>query len=158
MPFCTSCGNQISDADRFCARCGTPQAPAASTRVAGGSDPLRGMSRRTAAMLCYVPLVGWIMSIVVLASPQYAKDNDLRFHAFQSIYLFVAYLLIQWVLQPMFSWMPHPGGRFLRFTVHVLELSIFGAWIWMLVKTSQEQFYSLPFFGELAQRSVAEQR
>lgn len=24
MPFCTSCGNELSDAARFCARCGTP--------------------------------------------------------------------------------------------------------------------------------------
>jgi uncharacterized membrane protein len=98
------------------------------------------------------------MSLVILASPLFTKDRTLRFHAFQGIYLFVAWLLIQWVIEPMFGWMPPPGGRMFRFTAHAMELAVFGAWIWMLVKTSQQQFYSLPVIGELAERSVAEQR
>ena len=158
MPFCTICGNQVSPADQFCRACGTRQTPASGSPTAAAKDPLRNVTPRTAALLCYVPIIGWVMSIVVLASPQFAKDRTLRFHAFQGIYLFVAWLLIQWVVEPMFSWMPPPGGRMFRFAAHVMELSVFVAWIWMLIKTSQEQFYSLPFIGELAERSVAEQR
>jgi uncharacterized membrane protein len=161
MPFCTNCGNQVSPTDQFCRTCGTRQSPPGQPPPGTGkpaTDPLRNMSPRTAAILCYVPVVGWVMSIVVLASPQFAKDRTLRFHAFQGIYLFVAWLLIQWVVEPMFGWMPSPGGRMLRFAGHIMELSVFFAWIWMLIKTSQQQFYSLPFIGELAERSVAEQR
>jgi uncharacterized membrane protein len=162
MPFCTSCGNQVSPTDQFCRVCGTRQTPSSEPEAAAGStakaDPLRNMAPRTAAILCYVPIVGWIMSIVVLASPRFARERTLRFHAFQGIYLFVAWLLIQWVVQPMFSWMPPPGGRMLRFASHIMELTVFFSWIFMLVKTSQHQFYSLPFIGELAERSVAEQR
>ena len=157
MPFCTSCGTQLTPADKFCAGCGTRQ-PAAERPASAATDPLRNMTPRTAAILCYIPVVGWIMSIVVLASPLYTKDRALRFHAFQGIYLFVVWLLIQWVLEPMFGWVPPPGGRLLRFTVHVMELSVMVAWIWMLVKTSQNHFYALPFIGELAERSVEEQR
>lgn len=98
------------------------------------------------------------MSIIVLASPWFARDRMLRFHAFQGIYLFVTWLIIQWVLEPMFGWMPHGSGRMFRFMTHILEMTVFFAWIWMLIKTSQQQFYSLPFIGELAERSVAEQR
>ena len=98
------------------------------------------------------------MSVVVLASPLFARDRTLRFHAFQGIYLFVVWLLIQWVVEPMFGWMPHSGGRMVRSLVHVMELAVMAAWVWMLVKTSQNQFYSLPFIGELAERSVEEQR
>src|SRR5687768_9113887 len=97
MPFCTQCGNNVASADTFCARCGARQVGAASPPPAG-NDPLRNVSRRTAAMLCYIPLAGWIAAIVVLASPRFQRDRDLRFHAFQGIYLFVVYLLVDWVV------------------------------------------------------------
>jgi uncharacterized membrane protein len=101
--------------------------------------------------------MGWIAAIIVLASPRFSRDRDLRFHAFQGIYLFVAWLLIDWVVEPLMS-IPGNGSRPARFAVHVLELAVFAAWVWMLVQTSQNQRYSLPLIGELAERSVAEQR
>jgi uncharacterized membrane protein len=39
-----------------------------------------------------------------------------------------------------------------------MTLVIYIAWIVMLIKTSQQQHFSLPIVGELAERSVAEQR
>jgi uncharacterized membrane protein len=33
-----------------------------------------------------------------------------------------------------------------------------GVWIFMLIKASQEQVFSLPIIGELAERSIAEQK
>ena len=159
MPFCTHCGNPSGPADQFCARCGARQTfvPPSGTTGAKSNDPLAGIPRRTAAILCYVPLVGWVAAIIVLASDRFARDRDLRFHAFQGIYLFVAYLLIDWVLEPLLAF-PGGPGRMGRFVVRLLELAVFAAWIWMLVRTSQNQRYSLPFVGELAERSVAEQR
>jgi uncharacterized membrane protein len=109
-------------------------------------------------MLCYIPIVGWIAAIVVLASPKYQRDTGLRFHAFQGIYLFVVYLLIDWVMAPMLHIVPGPGGHLTRMISAMLHLAVFGAWILMIVKTSQEQTLSLPIIGELAERSVAEQR
>ena len=156
MPFCTQCGNNVGAADTFCGRCGARQANTAAPSPA--HDPLRNVSRRTAAMLCYIPLVGWIAAIVVLASPRFQRDRDLRFHAFQGIYLFVVYLLVDWVVAPMFHLMPHPGWKLGVAVGGLLRLSILLAWVWMIIKTSQEQFFSLPIVGELAERSVAEQR
>jgi len=109
-------------------------------------------------MLCYIPIIGWIAAIVVLASPRYLRDPDLRFHAFQGIYLFVVYLLIDWVMAPMLHIVPGPGGHLTRALSGMLHLVVFGAWVWMILKTSQEQTFSLPIIGELAERSVAEQR
>jgi len=40
----------------------------------------------------------------------------------------------------------------------VLKVALFCIWIFMLVKTSQNQLYRLPLLGELAERSLAEQR
>ena len=73
-----------------------------------------------------------------------------RFHAFQGLYLFVAWLIVDQVIGPMFRLIPH---------VHLGELfraAVIGVWIFMIIKASHEEAYSLPVIGELAERSVAE--
>jgi uncharacterized membrane protein len=144
----------VAPTDTFCAKCGSRQATAKARPKT--NDPLGNMSPRTASLLCYVPLVGWIAAIVVLASPRFQTDKTVRFHAFQGIYLFVAWLIVDWVISPIFHIVRTPG--FPRAVVGLLHLSIFAAWIVMMVKTSQEQLLRLPIIGELAERSVAEQR
>lgn len=157
MPFCTNCGSPVGPSDTYCGRCGARQGLGGAS-PAPNTDPLRNVSRRTASILCYIPIVGWIAAIVVLASPRYQRDTDLRFHAFQGIYLFVVYLLIDWVMAPMLHIVPGPGGHLTRGLSGMLHLIVFAAWIWMILKTSHEQTFSLPIIGELAERSVAEQR
>jgi len=149
MPFCSQCGNEVGGADAYCHRCGARQ-PGASAPRRPGQDPLSQMSGRTASILCYVPGIGWIASIVVLASEKFRSNRDVRFHAFQGLYLFVAWLLDGWVLRPMFSMVPH-------MPIHSLvELLLLGMSIFMMVKAAHNETYSLPLFGELASRSVAE--
>lgn len=158
MPFCTACGQTVSPTDTFCALCGARQAAAASAAVPpSANDPFAKVNDQTASVLCYIPIVGWVAAIVVLASQRFRNNRTIRFHAFQGLYLFVAWLIVDWVVSPMFvmgqhTWgMPGAIGK-------LLHLVIFVAWIFMLVKTSQGQFYRLPIVGELADRSVAEQR
>jgi uncharacterized membrane protein len=107
-------------------------------------------------MLCYIPLFGWLGSILVLASNRFRRERDVRFHAFQGLYIFVVWLMIDWFIAPMISFGTH--GPHTRVIKSLLELSIYGAWILMIIKTSQGQMYRLPIVGELAERSVAEQR
>jgi uncharacterized membrane protein len=107
-------------------------------------------------MACYIPVVGWIAAIIVLASSRFQHDRSLRFHAFQGLYLFVVWLLVNWVLAPFVHMGPGPGA--MQASLAVLRVAVFVAWIWMIIKTSQEQMYRLPIVGELAERSVAEQR
>lgn len=156
MPFCTQCGSPTGDADVYCRRCGAPQPPGARR------PPLEGIQPRTASMLCYLPLVGWIPAIVVLASQRFRDDRTVRFHAFQGIYLFVVWLIVDWVISPMFRFalspLPHPMSHSFSFLGGLLKAALFVVWIFMLIKTSQDQVYKLPVVGELAERSVAEQR
>ncbi len=154
MPFCTQCGNPVGGTDTFCAKCGARQAaadPEPSAHLHGNAF-LGGITPRTAAMLCYIPVLGWIPSIFVLAADRFQNDRTARFHAFQGLYLFVVWLLVDRVVAPIFSFGPdfNPGK--------LLHLAVFGAWVFMLVKTSQQQMFRLPIVGELADRSVAEQR
>ncbi|MBX5494607.1 MAG: zinc-ribbon domain-containing protein [Bryobacteraceae bacterium] len=150
MPYCTQCGNRVQDTDVFCGRCGARQRQEAHR--CGPALP-GCMSPRTASLLCYIPVLGWIAAIVVLASERFHEDRTVRFHAFQGLYLFVAWLLVDWVISPLFDAIPVP-----RTAVKLLQLAIFCAWVFMIIKVSQGQAYRLPVFGELADRSVSEQR
>jgi uncharacterized membrane protein len=147
MPFCSQCGNAVDASDVFCARCGSRQ-PAPSS-AAGGA--LSSINSRTAAILCYIPIIGWIAAIVVLASDRFRQNRAVRFHAFQGLYLFVAWLIVHEVIRPMFA--PLPGPNYIG---NFLQLGVICVWIFMIVKASQEETYALPIIGELAERSISE--
>jgi len=116
-----------------------------------------GISNRNAALLCYIPMVGWIAAVVVLASDRFRRDTQVRFHAFQGLYLFVAWLLVTWVISPAL-YLADGFGSFHRLAASMLHLVIFVAWIVMIIKVSHNENYRLPIVGELAERSVSEQR
>lgn len=174
MPYCVHCGNQVAGRDRFCARCGKrqPNVPNESAGSAQGAwsqgtdgsgpppppprpDVWGGVSDRTATLLCYIPLIGWIPAVALLASNRFTHDQRVRFHAFQGLYLFIAYLLVDWVVQPFASF---PGSFLPRVIPSLLRLAVFVGWIFMIVKVSKDEDYRLPIVGELADRSVAEQQ
>src|ERR1035438_4929324 len=113
-------------------------------------DPLSGISPRTASILCYIPGMGWIAAIIVLASQRYRQMPAVRFHAFQGLYLFVAWLMndqvLKWALAP-----------FSHFHLHdLVSLVLLAMSVFMMVKASHNEAYSLPLFGELAHRSISE--
>jgi uncharacterized membrane protein len=158
MPFCSQCGNQVRDTDAYCRRCGAAQ-PLDTPGPGPGAAPipprppvdvLAGINSRTATILCYVPYLGWIPSIIVLASDRFRNDKTVRFHGFQGLYLFVAYLLEDQVVRHIFDRIP---GMHINGLIHAALLF---ASIFMMVKASHNEAYSLPLFGELAQKSIAE--
>ena len=176
MPYCCQCGTPVGAADRYCQSCGAAQSAArasaagnsqtgaASSSVGSTKPPgfqpadLESFWTRNAALLCYIPWFGWVAAIVVLASDRYRRDYEVRFHAFQGLYLFVTWLVIDWVVSPVLRltgygfWqpLPHGGG--------VLHLLVLAGWIVMIVKVRHKEHYRLPILGDLAERSVAEQR
>lgn len=148
MPFCGQCGASLGDRDFFCGKCGNRQpVPGIPGVYRSHGD---GMSARTASMLCYVPFAGWIAAILVLASQRFSQDRNVRFHAFQGLYLFVGWLLLDWAVMPWFRFFP-PHFFPMR---KLAELLLLALWIFMLIKASKEERYSLPIVGELAERSL----
>jgi uncharacterized membrane protein len=153
MPFCSHCGHEVHPQDAFCAKCGSsqpvPSAPIPNSGSQRANDILAGISPRTASILCYLPTLGWIAAVIVLATHRFRTNRTVRFHAFQGLYLFAAWLFVQWALKPVFSDAPvHPD--------HLLDWIIIGVWIFMMIKAAHEEAYSLPVIGELAQKSAAE--
>jgi len=140
----------VDPADVYCAKCGSRQPGVPARARVAPSDPFTSITPRTASILCYIPGVGWIGSIVVLASQRFRNDRIVRFHAFQGLYLFVAWLIEDWVLKPIFFVIPHMHVN------GVIQVMLFCVSIFMIIKTSHEEAYSLPIIGELAEKSVAE--
>ena len=155
MLFCSNCGGPVNPADTFCGKCGTRQPGAGAGPGASAPPPLpnsgEGLSPGTAATLCYVPWFGWLAAIYVLAAERYRRERDTRFHAFQGLYLFVVWLIVDRVIAPMFRMPFLPGIGW------PLRLAVIGTGIFMLVKTSQGERFRLPVIGDLAEKSASEQ-
>ncbi len=158
MPFCSKCGFEVQSGDPFCSRCGAPQIPGAAPEPEKKSkntgDPFSGIDANTASILCYVPFLGWIASIYILSADRFRSNNTVRFHAFQGLYIFVAWLIYDWVVEGiLYSIVDRPW-----IISRVVHLGFTVGWIYLLFKTSQREIIRVPFISDLADKSVAEQR
>ena len=87
-----------------------------------------------------------------LAANKFKQNAAVRFNAFQGLYLFAAWLVVQWVIQPM-AWFAQRGVMRVD---RLLEVLLIGVAIFMMIKASHDEVYVLPILGELAQRSATE--
>ena len=151
MPFCTNCGTTVEAGASFCHQCGAPQ-PRAATQF---TDALQGISNRTASILCYVPVFGVIPAIVFLASHRFRNNLRVRFDAFQSLYLFLTWLILHTAIPALLF--PHHGWGIEAVFLGLLKAAVFICWIYLLIKAAQERQVRLPILGDLAARSTTEQ-
>jgi uncharacterized membrane protein len=152
VPFCTNCGSNVEPQASFCPNCGAAQ----PKKTIEATDFLEGMSDRTASILCYVPVFGIIPAIIFLATHKFRTHAGVRFDAFQSLYLFVAWLVVSTAIPTLFWGGFHPSwieGLFLG----AIKTVVFICWIYLLIKAAQQEQVRLPLIGDLAARSAAEQ-
>src|SRR5690242_13770261 len=99
MAFCAKCGTQLGEGVAFCPSCGTPAGvvPSSSTPPPGAQP----MPSNVAALLTY--LAGFITGIIFLVIEPYKNDRFVRFHAFQSIFFSIAYIVISAVWGVIFG-------------------------------------------------------
>src|SRR2546423_1543908 len=155
MLFVIHCGKIVHERDFYCANFGSRQAVSAATPGSGyapGADPLGGITPRTASVLCYIPIGGWIAAVGGPAAAKFRNNRNVRFHAVQGLHLFATWLFVQWSVRQIFLMMPNHPARI----DHLLQAVILGLWIFMMVKAAHEEAYALPVIGELAERSAAE--
>jgi uncharacterized membrane protein len=150
LPYCTNCGTSVDSGAGFCHNCGAPQPRRAH------HDFLDGIGDRTANILCYIPVFGIIPAIVFLASQRFRGNSRVRFNAFQSLYLFVAWLIVSSAVPAFVLTGAAPWGPTVVVT-GVVKLAFFICWIYLLVKAANHQEVRLPIIGDLAARSIAEQ-
>jgi uncharacterized membrane protein len=152
MPFCQNCGSPVEG--RFCPKCGAALAEPASTGSPEGGPAAppptasSGMSDNVAGALAY--LLGFITGILFLVLEPYNRSKKVRFHAFQSIFLSVAVIIIHVVLSTL---APFTLGFTLVLSV-LVSLGALILWLFMMWKTYQDQKIVLPVIGSLAEQQA----
>lgn len=171
MKPCVNCGTQIADEAKFCASCGAAASPAGPPFVnpsMPGTNPLTAgatgtgasvrsapMSSNQAGMVAYV--FGFITGIVMLVMEPYKNDRLVRFHAFQSIFLSVAYVVV-WIIWDFIS----AGLLSLTFSFWpvvvffswILGIGFFALWLLLLLRAYNNERFELPFIGPMAARQA----
>src|SRR3954453_2449785 len=134
MPYCTNCGSPVGAENFYCPHCGArqPGAPRSGYGQSYGASPSWNISDRTASVLCYIPVFGIIAAIVFLASQRFRYNARVRFDGFQSVYLFVAWLIVSSALPTLL----YTGGfpPFEHSILGLLKLAVFGCWVYVLIK------------------------
>lgn len=161
MPFCASCGTQVDG--KFCPKCGATivAGGAAAPPPAPGPGPYSApvasapMADNVASTLCYV--LGLITGIIFLVMDPYSKNRTIRFHAFQSIFLNVAIIVIEIIMGIVFRVLLEIMGFF--GLLAGLFFPIFGLgclclWLYLLYSTYQGKAVVLPIIGPLAQKQA----
>ncbi len=152
MAFCPNCGSQVTGS--FCQNCGTKVAGATggATRASYGSAPptanAAGLTENIASALCY--LLGFITGIIFLVVPPYNQNRTIRVHAFQSIFLTVAWVACH-MLVAILGLITHGFGFFLSPLVGVL---FFVLWLYMIFSAFNNRKVKLPVIGDLAEKQA----
>jgi uncharacterized membrane protein len=156
MEFCSNCGTQVDG--QFCPKCGKPVAAAPGPTYTPPAYPVStapGLSMNAASALCY--LFGLVTGIVFLVLAPYNQDRRVRFHAFQSIFLNVAVIVIHigiTILSLMFHTVSFALGMLMSSLHLLVSFGFFLVWLYMMWKSYQGELVVLPVIGPLAERQV----
>jgi uncharacterized membrane protein len=105
-----------------------------------------GLSDNGAGALAYITI---IPAIIFLVLPPYNKSSYVRFHAWQCIFLAIAWIALFIVLAilgriPIIGWFVFP-------LMLVLDLGMFIVWLIVVLKAMNGQRFKLPIIGALAE-------
>ena len=176
MTYCANCGSPVEG--RFCPKCGAAASVAAGAPPpAGGTGYVPpgpppgspsgyppgppgyppppagglGMEENLASALCYIPIVGLIFLLI----EPYNKNKTIRFHAFQSIFYFIAWIVVAIGLgilfMIMYAILPFGVRSILHLISPLVQLAFVVGWIFMVVKAYQRDRFVMPIIGPLAQ-------
>ncbi len=108
-----------------------------------------GISDNGAGALAYITI---IPAIIFLAMPPYNKSPYVRFHAWQSIFLTVAWIALFIVLAivgrlPFIGWFVWPF-------MLLIDLGMFILWLVVVLKALNGSKFSIPIIGSLAEQQA----
>ena len=104
------------------------------------------MADNVASALCYVPLLG---GIVFLLLEPYSRNKLIRFHAFQALLLFAAMFVINIVLTSFIEIFWSFWGIY-----RLLRLVYFVLWVYLAYKAYSREKVVLPVIGPLAEKQA----
>ena len=147
MPFCATCGAAVEG--QFCAKCGSRVGAAPSAASGPAMQASSTLADNVASALCY--LAGLVTGIIFLVLPPYNRNRLIRFHAFQSIFLNVAWIVVAVGLNIVLGIL-HLWG--MSFVSGIAGLAFFLLWLYMMLQTFQGKTIVLPVIGPIAQQQA----
>ena len=148
---CNRCGVEMVPGSAFCASCGQP-ASLVATESVGSTVTVRGIPANLAGALCY--LVGFVTGVLLLALDPYRHDRFVRFHAFQSIFFSVAWIVLSIALGMLESLLPWTLARLVAMFSRFVSLALFCVALWLMYRAYNKELFKLPILGDLAEKQV----
>lgn len=157
VAFCPGCGRRMwipgQDAKKPAATppvIRTPAVPPVTVTAASVPSQFKDNLLAALAYITFIPAV-----VFVVLEP-FKRDRFIRFHAFQSIFLTVATMVIAIALRILYSILtlvPVVGYLMAWLAVAVAVLGWGILWLVLLVKALQGQSFRLPVIGSLAEKA-----
>jgi uncharacterized membrane protein len=113
------------------------------------------MTDNLASALCYV--LGLLTGILFLVLEPYNKNKLIRFHAFQSIFLNLAIVVVDIGLGIVFAILvriPILGPLVALIIWPLVGLGCLAVWLYMMFKAYNNQKVVLPIIGPLAEKQA----
>ena len=113
------------------------------------------MEENVAAALCYV--FGLLTGVLFLVLAPYNQNRLIRFHAFQSIFLNIAWIAVYIVISIVsVMLLPIPVlGFILSVLLHMAAgLGIFILWLMLMYKAYNRERWVLPVIGPMAEKQA----
>ena len=169
MSSCTNCGAVLADISAFCGRCGTSQISGVVTAadIAAPQDAkTRDVWKAAGSSAALAPNVapalsyafGAVTGAIFLFAEPFRSNARVRFHALQSIFFMVAWIIfiIMWtVATEVFEAIT--GGFLTTLIIPidcVLTLAGIGYWVFLMYRAYAGDQYKVPILGRLAERQA----
>jgi uncharacterized membrane protein len=160
MAACAKCGATLAEGATFCGSCGTAVGAAAAASAPAGGVPAAsgGLTSNVAGALAYIPFVGWIAAIVFLVADPYNKDKFVRFHAFQSLFLHIAFFvlgIVLFIITVVLGVIPIVGW-IIDFLLHIVFwIGILALELFLMYKAYSNAKFMLPVVGKIAEQQAS---
>jgi uncharacterized membrane protein len=148
MAFCSTCGQPLPAGATTCPACAAAGRGAVATST-GVQAQVGGLTEHVAGALAYVTIIPAILFLVI---DPYSKNRFVRYHAFQSIFFHVAWIIL-WAALGIFGHIPLLGWASLMLWP-LVGLAGFILWLVLVFKAYQGQMFKLPVIGNLAEQQA----
>lgn len=110
-----------------------------------------GLEENFEAVLCY--LFFWISGLFFYFVED--KNKFIRFHAMQSILVFLPLWVLAWIFGGFFGVLNYgPAWVFFSWISWLFWVLVFVTWLVLMVKAYQMQRYKLPVVGDIAEKHI----
>ena len=161
MPFCSKCGSQMEG--RFCAKCGAPAPGVPGPGEVPHAQPpppppppaplsLPGLDANVASALCYLALV--LTGVLFLFLEPYNRNKAIRFHAFQSIFVWIGIIIASAGVRIVFgTLLDGPHTYWLMDLIwSAFSLGTIGLWLMLMYRAYNGERWVAPVAGQMAEK------